>query len=511
MALKFGKTVMKKSRSKSLSHSVLFWISEIALWLIAFAAAFKVAGDPDMGWHLANGQYTLQNWVQRGDVYSWTMPNYPWVSHEWLTEVFMVWINSATGLLGLSIIFGILIVFIFWLAARADQRSKSNSILLAIVGIAISYSIIGVRPQMLTLLGVAILLNLLFAWRRTQNFRLLLWLPVLFFVWANFHAGFASGFIILAVFGIAEFLRWIFTPAQHRKLQKVISFRHLLQLAGLSFAGLVATFINPYGWRLYEELWMTLTKPGVLNRIAEWLPINFHSLGSYNLMIGAALIIILLTVNRFKVDYTKLTLAIVFFFIALTSWRHLALLAVIILPLLAEQLEPIVLRIADVINKTHLGVIALLCTVGLVCWWQIYLKIPDSTNPIRYAINNDYPYGAIEYLKQHPTGERMFNEYNWGGYLIWQFPEKKVFIDGRMAIWETPTIKIFDDFQSLMGNHRLTTTNLLDKWDIDLVMVSPKRPINDILGLERNSWMMIYKDNQSIVWQRTDGTKQNTD
>jgi len=46
-----------------------------------------------------------------------------------------------------------------------------------------------------------------------------------------------------------------------------------------------------------------------------------------------------------------------------------------------------------------------------------------------------YPKKAIEYLKKNPKEGNLFSEYGWGGYLIWKYPEKKTFVDGRMAIW----------------------------------------------------------------------------
>lgn len=478
-------------------------ISNFALVVIAGIVAFKVPGDPDMGWHLANGQYTIDNLaVQRGDVYSWTMPGYPWISHEWAIEVTMALVNSYGGLLGLSLFFMAITVLAFWLAARADGQANQNALLLTIVGSLICYPIIGARPQMLTLLGIAIVLNILFTWRRNPSLRYLLWFPVLFFIWANLHAGFAGGIATIGVFGIAEFLKWVFTPKSQLKTANTVNFTQILQLAGIGILSLIATLINPYSWRLYDEIWTTLTKPDILARIAEWQPVNFSSLGSYNLMIAGAVIVMLLIVNRWKVDYTKLTLALAFYLIAIGAWRNLALFAVISLPLFAEQLQHLAPNVMGSLLKVRLGAVMLVAAAIFMGWWHIQLNLPMFFDPNVYAAANNYPYGAVQYMKEKKLEGNMFNEYNWGGYLVWQFPEKKVFIDGRMAIWETPEVEIFNEFQDIMGAHRKTSLDLLDKWKVDLVLTAPTRPVNGTLSLATDEWILLFKDEEALLWQR---------
>jgi hypothetical protein len=135
-------------------------------------------------------------------------------------------------------------------------------------------------------------------------------------------------------------------------------------------------------------------------------------------------------------------------------------------------------------------------------WWHVKLNLPMFYDPALYARANNYPYGAVQYMKSKDLHGKLYNEYNWGGYLIWQYPQEKVFIDGRMAIWETPEIQIFSEFQTIMGNHRKTVTDLLDKWGIDLALVAPDRQINGILSLETDTWVQVYRDDQCVLWER---------
>ena len=93
---------MKKMLKKTIqiSQPITNWL----LVVLIAAMSFKVPKDPDMGWHLRNGWDTIANLAtQAGDIYSWTMPDYLWVSHEWLTEIFMSGVYSLSGLWGLQI------------------------------------------------------------------------------------------------------------------------------------------------------------------------------------------------------------------------------------------------------------------------------------------------------------------------------------------------------------------------------------------------------------------------
>ena len=49
-----------------------------------------------------------------------------------------------------------------------------------------------------------------------------------------------------------------------------------------------------------------------------------------------------------------------------------------------------------------------------------------------YAIIAQMPYSAVKYLSDENINGNIFDFYTWGGYLSWQLPDSKVFIDGRM-------------------------------------------------------------------------------
>src|SRR3954452_7510426 len=63
--------------------------------------------DPDVWWHLRNGQLILDSGVPHSDVFSFTAYGRIWIVHEWLAEVVMYVVKSALGYGVLSLLFGV--------------------------------------------------------------------------------------------------------------------------------------------------------------------------------------------------------------------------------------------------------------------------------------------------------------------------------------------------------------------------------------------------------------------
>ncbi|MBC8401855.1 MAG: hypothetical protein H8E14_10245 [Candidatus Marinimicrobia bacterium] len=58
------------------------------------------------------------------------------------------------------------------------------------------------------------------------------------------------------------------------------------------------------------------------------------------------------------------------------------------------------------------------------------------------------PVKATRFLKANPITGKVYNSYNWGGYLIWElYPQKQVFIDGRAPAYPSKFIDIASQFR----------------------------------------------------------------
>ncbi|MDZ7666367.1 MAG: hypothetical protein U5K27_13775 [Desulfotignum sp.] len=42
----------------------------------------------------------------------------------------------------------------------------------------------------------------------------------------------------------------------------------------------------------------------------------------------------------------------------------------------------------------------------------------------------------VDHIKAGNIHGNLFNQYRWGGFLLWAIPDQKVFIDGRMDVYQ---------------------------------------------------------------------------
>ena len=111
------------------------------------------------------------------------------------------------------------------------------------------------------------------------------------------------------------------------------------------------------------------------------------------------------------------------------------------------------------------------------------------------AVAETYPVRAVDWLAEHQSGQRIFNRYEWGGYLGLRLPERPIFIDGRADVYGDEILLEYVDLISVVGNPQ----ELFDRHDIDQVLY----PSNTTLGrwlAESDAWEQVYVDGVGSVW-----------
>src|SRR4051794_140107 len=108
---------MPKTTSYRLSsdfYTVALRLVLLLYFLLAWAIGI-VYLDPDFGWHLRTGQYILSHGIPKTDPFSYTMPNFPFVDHAWLTDIALFVLNMQVGSAALAGAFALLTTFALWL------------------------------------------------------------------------------------------------------------------------------------------------------------------------------------------------------------------------------------------------------------------------------------------------------------------------------------------------------------------------------------------------------------
>ncbi|HPD41825.1 MAG TPA: hypothetical protein PLD43_09730, partial [Anaerolineae bacterium] len=88
---------------------------------------------------------------------------------------------------------------------------------------------------------------------------------------------------------------------------------------------------------------------------------------------------------------------------------------------------------------------------------------------------------------------RVFNTYNWGGYLIWE--GLPVFIDGRADVYGDAFMLEYLTTYHLTPNWRRP----LDKYKVDCVLIESRSPLATLL-LEAPEWDQAYQDDVATLF-----------
>ena len=124
-----------------------------------------------------------------------------------------------------------------------------------------------------------------------------------------------------------------------------------------------------------------------------------------------------------------------------------------------------------------------------------------SAAKLQQKVSEEYPTAALEFMQRQHIDGRIFNNYRWGGYMEWNAPQLKIFIDGRADIFVYNGT--FDDH--LKAVLIRSPFEVLDKYKIDYVLLEPAKPLTYLLK-HSPAWHPIYTDKAAVLFERTPAT-----
>jgi len=449
--------------------------------------------DPDTWWHLKAGEQILKTAsLPHHDAYSFTVAGNPWMAYEWFGEVVIALFARWLGLTGLAILLlvlsGTIMVLLYTYAVLRTGNCKA-----AFAACALFLPVIVVfftlRPQ---LLGYIFLLFTLIALELfRQGRRRALWaLPAVFLIWVNTHGTFVLGLACLGVYWLSGLKTFEWGGVEARRWTD--NERRQLETVGL--LSVVALLITPYGSKLAAyPLEMLLLQPVNLANIQEWQPLSFR------LLLGKVLLVLLLlyflgeVIFRFKYRLEDLALVVMAVFAACVHVRLIVFLVMVLVPLYASALRRWIPPYRPLQDHFALNACLMVMVAAGFVW-----ATPTGARLHRLTIH-DYPAGAVAYLRAHPSPARMFNEYGWGGYLIWSLgPQRKVFIDGRADVYEYAGV-----LQDYLRMTRLApnTLFLFRKYGIQACLVRRNAALATMLS-HLAAWNRVYEGRVSVLYVR---------
>jgi len=446
--------------------------------------------DPDIWWHLRNAQYLLTNLhFPNLDSYSFTAAGSPWLNHEWLSEIFFYCAFRVWGLQGIFVVFtavlSVLMIVVFALCLKLSQDPFAAAIatifggLLAMVGFT-------PRAQNFGWLCFVATYAILLHFRSTKKGPLWL-IPILFCIWINCHGSWLIGLFVYAIFVCAGLVRRDFgqvaaAPWSKSELRKLI-------VTGLVSIG--ALFANPFGYRVVlYPLDMVFRQSINVGNVEEWASVNFNDFrGKLVALVLVAIFVMALSGRRrWRIDDILLTIFVLY--CGLSHIRFLLLAGIVLPPIMARQIGRISSydprRERRLLNSVLLTIVAGICILGF-----------PSSRMLNGEILGFFPVRAVQFLRTHPQQGRIFNLYQWGGYLEWNLPQLPTFIDSRTDIFEYKgVLKDYLDSITLSQSEEI-----LDRYQVTYVLYAADAPLPYFLS-KNLQWVRIYSDDQAVIYRR---------
>jgi hypothetical protein len=503
-------------------------ITDVIFLLLLLALAYgglqqRLLGDAGTGWHIRSGQQMLATHaIPRADSFSYTMPGHPWFAWEWLYDLGAGVLYSRLGLNGVIFLSALLIAGVFaGLFRKAVTRTRYPMMAAFLVVLAIFASSIHflARPHLFTWAFTLIFWDILENATATGSARRLYWLPALMLLWVNIHGGFLVGLALMGLYFLAAV--WETMTAQmadERTAARTVARR--LGMAGL--LTFIATFINPYGYKLWLHIHEYLGSRFYMNNIQEFLSPNFH--GAAEKFFAALLLLSLLglAVNRSRLRASQLLVILFSVYFGLYAARNIPIASILLVltasPLLAgaveqgsaaEELAPrarnLFLRWKNFAARTAATELRLsghvLPLVAVVLTFVVCLnggRLGARPLMLAHFDGKRFPMAASNLLAAQGIRSQVFNPDYWGGYLIYRLgPNYKVFMDDRHDFYGEPFVRDYIKVKRIQPGWQ----EVLDKNKVNWVLVPPDWTLANALK-ELPQWRVLYDDHHAILFGR---------
>jgi hypothetical protein len=531
------------------SLSDLFFLA-ILVWLFLSGGSAGWQGllaDADVGWHIRTGDYILDHHaVPRQDLYSFSKPGAPWYAWEWLTDVSDSALHRVAGLKGIVLAAAVIIaLFATTLMRRMVWRGVHLLVGLAVALLGVGAASIHflARPHIYTLLFLSVSVWLIEADRdpRGASARKRIWWLVPFAaLWTNVHGGFLA---LIAVLGLTAVGIGIETLLKMRT--EAANWGNFWRYVVLTGACSAATLINPYGWRLHQHVLEYLRSDWIRNVIQEFQSPSFRT---ENMLQFEILLLIGLMAAAGLFRRLKIVegLWIVFWaHMALGSARHVPVFITVATPAIAIEVagwwngwtaRAGKASLAGIVNQIaadtlpgfrrtsawpFLAIAALILIGAPPAASQIgALPAPSQTGPppapsqtAQTSSASATPMLAIRWPQDFPellfptkmvhehadliTASKVLTTDQWGDYLIYTDPRRKVFVDGRSDFYGP---EVGDQYLGLI-NGRWDWQKILAKYDFNLALVPTETAIAQLLKLSPD-WRVVEDDGKHILLVR---------
>ena len=442
----------------------------------------------DYWWHLKSGEYIFTNKsIPFTDLFSWfgIQEGLYWHSHEWLSAVTIYLSSLVFGSMG-GYVFCILTTFLlvlilFWTNKEGYFKNIKFSIIWIILGVLILMPVITARPHMISFILLALTMYLLSDIRKNENSKKIWFLPVVSILWVNFHGGSSNLPYVLAFMVLVTGL---FDFKIGRLVGSKLSKKQQLKLLIVGVLSIIALVINPHGIDMITYPYANMNDSFMLSIISEWRSPDLKQVSDIFIFVELFILILPLLLGKEELDLTDMGFIGSMVFLTFKSVRFSVLLYIISSFVIFKYIPK--LKDEKAVKQFSL----VLGLAGVLFIGFFAMEIPNISNEPMKVIVSDK---IIETIKNE-NPKRLYNDYDFGGYLIYN--EIPVFVDGRADMYSGHNLEDAVNLSRL----DVGVEEILEKYNFDMFVLYDSTPLNYYLK-NSDDYFKLIEDDGIIIYK----------
>jgi hypothetical protein len=266
----------------------------------------------------------------------------------------------------------------------------------------------------------------------------------------------------------------------------------------MGIASFAVTFINPSGWDLWGTSVGYLGNQFLVDQTIEYQSPNFHNWSTWPFLLMLASGILASGLGGRLRPHESILFA-GWTLMSLYSARNIPLFATVCAPSIGSAVQATIEN-TSLIKRVDQSIIRVESNLRGIVWPLLAVMVlanafythPNTANQFD---PNRFPVKAVDWLEANPPDGRMFNNFIWGGYLLYRmWPDQTVFIDGQTDFYGEELTREYTRVVTLNEGWQ----SVLEKYDVSWVIVQSDKPLVKALQQEMG-WNVLYQDATAAI------------
>lgn len=455
----------------------------------------------DYWWHVKAGEYIVQNKsIPFTDVFSWygIENNLYWHSHEWLSEVVIYLTSLIGGRTAIVIFVAFCVTALFLILYKTNKEYYEKhfcfTLLWVLIGSFLFAKLLSPRPHMISFILFTLTVWLLYRYRNNENTKSVWFIPFISLLWVNFHGGSSNLPYVLAVlFIITGLFDFKIGKIKFDKISRK-QIKTYFMVGAVSFLVLV---LNPHGLDMITYPYINMGDTVMLSFIGEWRSPDLKILQDILFIAPILVSMIIFIITEKDISFIDLTMIGAFSYLTLKSVRFSAFLYIIASYIIFRYLDNSKLK--DIKNKTINDLVSLMPSafkrlyILIIGSMGVFTLLLLTTNQINDLFNKDIVSSEIVEIIKEENPERLFNDYNYGGYLIYN--DIKPMIDGRADMYSETLLKDYINYSNFLR------PELRERYDFDYLLVDKGLRLDNLFISQPEHYEKLAEDKKSVLYK----------